>query len=201
MTSLRALGTIVEWGDRPLTENDFYCGIFDYFDHWHEMDPRLAPHQDYLSPPAFAVAKDMVNMATYAGHTLRWLDPERIRTAPSVVVVGGMTEAFLFSARSACDAIGEVLAYCACEKPDQAPKSLHDLIKWSQKNKNKVRPEILEILSSDFTWFYRLRHLRDQISHGLAHANIYRNARQFFLWMRYRKASDDRVPLLPLLAG
>ena len=201
MTHVRALGTIIKWDGEPFTENEFYCGVLDYFDWWHEVDPRLAPHQDQLSPPAFAVGHDIVNMATYVGHILRWLEPERIKTAPSVIVVGGMTEAFLFSARSACDAIAVVLAYCACEKPGQAGnKSLHDLIKWAHKNKHKVRPEVFEILSGDFKWFYRLKHLRDQISHGLADANIYRNARQFFLWMRYKKAVEDREPLLPLLA-
>lgn len=120
--SLRALGTIINWNpDDPLEETEFYSGVLDYYDWWNEIDPRLSKYHDHLSPAAFAFGHDIVNMATYASQILNWLSPDKIRDAPSLVVAGGMAEAFLFSVRSACDAVAAVLAYAACEKPGQAP--------------------------------------------------------------------------------
>src|SRR5690348_8137822 len=132
---LRALGTVIDWNpEDPLGQTEYYSGLLDYFDWCYEIDPRLAEHHDDLSPPAFAFGHDLVNMAAYANEILRWLAPRRIQRAPSVVVVSAMAEAFLFSVRSACDAIASVLAYSAA-KPGQAPRnSLRALVEWANKN-------------------------------------------------------------------
>ena len=112
-----ALGTIVEASRTRKEETEFYSGLLDYYDHWSEIDPRLAEHHSHLSRAADVFGHDLVNMATYTHEILGWLAPERIDSDQSVVSVSGMTEAFLVSLRSACDAVGDALAYKACEKP------------------------------------------------------------------------------------
>jgi hypothetical protein len=104
---LKALSRIIPASSgTELTASDFYSGFLDYYDHWGSIDPRLAEHHDVLSSAADSYGHDVVNLATYANEILRWLAPSQIRRPPSVVVVGGMTEAFIGSARSACDNTG-----------------------------------------------------------------------------------------------
>jgi hypothetical protein len=199
---MQALGTVIEWTEKPLSDHEFYCGLLDYFDHWNSIDPRLQLHHKRLSPPAFALGHDLVNMASYTSEILRWLSPEKIRLAPSVVMTGAMTEAFLYSVRSACDAIAAALAYVACEKTGQAPKArLPRLIRWATENRTRVRPDVLAILSKDFEWFWKLRTLRDLITHQGADANIHCDGHQFNLWIHSPDVGwITREPLLPLLA-
>src|ERR1700748_963370 len=98
---VKALGTVIEWSGNRATSADFYSGMLDHWDHWQSIDPRLAEHHAVLSLAADAFGHDLVNLATYANGILRWLEPSRIQQSPSVV--GGMTEAFIFTVRSACD--------------------------------------------------------------------------------------------------
>jgi hypothetical protein len=198
---MRALGTIIETypGIEPGT--CVYCGLLDYYDHWSEIDSRLAAHHKHLSRAAEIFGNDLVNMATFVNEILGWLSAERIRLAPSVVCVSGMTEAFLVSIRSAYDAVAMALAYVACEKGGQAPaESLHALIKWAQRNENRVRPRVLELLSQDHGTFRDIRTLRDYVVHGGAHPNIHCDGRQFNLWFYSSDGWITREPLLPFLA-
>jgi hypothetical protein len=201
--NMRALGTIIEWSSDPLSEYEFYTGILDYFDWWTEIDFRLAAYHDHLSPPAFALGHDIVNMAAYVNEILFWHDPKRIRQSPSLIIVSSMTEAFFFSIRAACDAIAAILAHKACDKPGQAPRnSLRALLDWSQRNPQRVRPEIKTVLSTDLSWFWRLRQIRDEIGHGLADCGTFRHGGQFDMMMMStkKKQKATRVPLFPLLA-
>jgi hypothetical protein len=202
---LRALGTIIDWNadDEPIGETEFYSGVLDYFDWWFEIDPRISKYHDHLSPPAFAFGHDLVNMATYANEILSWLPRRRIRQSASVVVVSGMAEAFLFSVRSACDAVGSVLAYAACAKPGQAPSnSLPRLIDWSTKNESRVHPDILTVLRGDLDWFWNMRRLRDEVAHGFTDIGAYCDGHQFDLTIMSTKSKQkaSRQPMLPLLA-
>jgi hypothetical protein len=199
---MRALGTIVEAPGGPLSNHDYYCDLLDYYDHWTEVDPRLQAHYPYLSRAAGVLGHDLVNMATYTHEILGWLAPESIAYSPSVVSVGGMTEAFLFSARSAADAIAIALGYKACEKPGQAPaeNGLAKLTKWVRKNQQRVHPEISSVLSADLDWFWKLRKLRDQLAHRGADSVIHTDGRQFNLWVHSpHEGWIMRTPLLPLL--
>jgi hypothetical protein len=199
---VKALGTIIEWSGTELTPSDFYSGMLDYWDHWQSIDPRLVDHHATLSAAADAFGHDIVNLATYSNEILAWLEPSRIRQSPSVIVVGGMTEAFIYTVRSACDVIAVALAQYASEKPGQVPRdSLRALIVWSKQNPSRVRPSIGAVLSSDFGWFWNLRKLRDALGHRGAHANIHCSGRQFNLWLYGPHGWITREPLLPLLAG
>ncbi|WP_213740507.1 hypothetical protein [Bradyrhizobium sp. dw_411] len=198
----KALGTVIEWSGRSSTPADFYSGMLDYWDHWQSIDPRLAEHHAVLSTAAEAFGHDLVNLATYAHEILSWLEPSRIRRSPSVVVVGGMTEAFIFTLRSACDVIATALAHYAAEKRGQAPKdSLRGLITWSERNPSRVHASIRTVLAADFGWFWKLRALRDALGHRGSHANIHCDGRQFNLWLHGPDGWITREPLLPLLAG
>ena len=108
----------------------------------------------------------------------------------------------MYSVRSACDAVAATLAYVACEKIGQAPKSrLPRLIRWANENRTRVRPEVLALLLKDYGWFWKLRLLRDQITHQGADAIIHCDGRQFDLWIRSPDVGwVTREPLLPLLA-
>ena len=199
---LKALGTIIRWSGAALTPSDFYSGILDYWDHWESIDPRITDHHPVLSRAADAFGHDIVNLATYANEILSWLPPSRIRCPPSVIVVGGMTEAFMYSVRSACDVIAAALAQYVSDNPGQVPRdSLRALIQWSERNPARVRPAVASVLSSDFSWFWNLRELRDALGHRGAHANIHCNGRQFNLWLYGPREWITREPLLPLLAG
>lgn len=198
----KALGTVIEWSGRRSTPADFYSGMLDYWDHWQSIDPRLAEHHTVLSMAAEGFGHDLVNLATYANEILSWLPPSRIRRSPSVVVVGGMTEAFIFTLRSACDVIATALATYSSEKPGQAPPdSLRALLAWSERNPSRVRPSIKAVLAADFRWFWKLRALRDALGHRGSHANIYCDGRQFNLWLHGPDGWITREPLLPLLAS
>ncbi len=128
---MRALGTIVESDDGIDPTASVHCGLLDYYDHWSEVDPRLAAHYHALSRASDVFGHDLVNTATYVSEILGWLPPERIRLPPSVVCVASMTEAFLVSIRSAYDAVAIALSYLCCEKKNQAPTdSLRSLYQW-----------------------------------------------------------------------
>lgn len=200
---MTALGTIVEAERTQFGETEIYCGLLDYYDHWESIDPRLAPHHARLSNAAEVFGHDLVNMATYAHEILEWLSPQRIRMGQSVVSVAGMAEAFLVSARSASDAVGDALSYLACASPGQAPSgSLRSLIAWSKKNPSRVNPPISAVLSGNLEWFWNLRSLRDFLVHKGAHANIHCDGRQFNLWIHSAQAGwITREPLMPLLAS
>ena len=199
--TMSALGTIVKARSTSMSDTEFYSGLLDYYDHWEEIDPRLAKHHEYLSHAADIFGHDIVNMATYAHEILGWLRPERIQEGSSVVSVGGMTEAYLVSVRSACDAVAEALSYKVCDKPGQAPTDgLRALLLWAQKNESRMEPVVAEVLSADFEWFWNLRSIRDHIIHGGAHANIHCDGHQFNLWVHSPRVGwVTREPLLPLL--
>ncbi|MEA3093653.1 MAG: hypothetical protein QOJ04_4995, partial [Caballeronia sp.] len=194
---------IIKLGEKqPLTDDDLYCGVLDYYEDWRresEKDPRFAQHHEHLAPYSWAFGNDLVNMATYVATILFWQRPDQLHSGYSCITTSAMVEAFLFSARAACDLLGTMLAYKAA-KPKQAPKSLFDLIAWAKEHPERVQPEIRELLSGDFEWFYKLRNLRDSLSHGVAFANIYHSDRQFYLWMIHVDGHEGRQPLLPILA-
>jgi hypothetical protein len=199
---VRALGTIVEWSGAPLTHSEFYSGFLDYYDHWASIDPRLATHYPILSPASEAFGHDIVNLATYANEILWWLAPDQIRRPPSVVIVGGMTEAFLYSVRSACDIVAEALAAYASDKRGQAPDSgLRALLAWFQRNPSRIDPAAAAVLSTDFAWFWKMRAMRDALGHRGAHANIHCDGHPFNLWLYGRDGLITREPLLPMLAS
>jgi hypothetical protein len=75
-------------------------------------------------------------MATYAHEILTWLEPDKIRSeqGASVVFVGAMSEAYIVSARSACDSLAIALGYVATAKLGQAPtESLRGLLEWARR--------------------------------------------------------------------
>ncbi|MFL9823427.1 hypothetical protein [Rhodoplanes sp. SY1] len=197
---LKALGSIIEWSDWDLTENDLYSGMFDYWDHWESIDPRLTSHYTVLSAASDAFGHDIVNLATFTHEILNWLDQSRIQDARSVVAVSAMTEAFMYTVRTACDVIASALAEYASEKPGQVPKNgLRDLLSWSQKNETRLRPAVTKVLTSDFDWFWKLRSFRDALAHRGANANIASDGRQFYLWLYGQHGWITREPLLPLI--
>lgn len=198
-----ALGTIVEAGKTKMGKTEVYSGLLDYYDRWDQIDPRLAEHHEKLSRAADVFGHDLVNLATFAHEILGWLEPNRILLGQSVVSVSAMTEAFLVSIRSACDAIAFALAYRACEKPGQAPSDgLGSLVRWAKKNTHRLNPVIATVLLGDLEWFWNLRSLRDHIVHNGAHAIIHTNRKQFNLWVHSADLGwITREPLLPLLAG
>jgi hypothetical protein len=201
MGSTGALGTIVETYPEMDPAASVRCGLLDYYDHWTEIDPRLAAHHKHLSHAADIFGHDLVNMATYVHEILRWLPIEQDSRAQAVVVASGMTEAFLVSVRSAYDAIAIALAYVASAKPGQAPAdSLRALIAWAKRNDGRVRPKVLELLLQKHHPFRNIRTLRDYVVHGGAQATIHCDGRQFNLWLHSPKGWITREPLLPLMA-
>jgi len=196
-----ALGTVVEAPARPLEETEFHCGILDFYDHWTEIDPRLASYHAHLSKWSEAFGHDLVDLATYAHEILCWLEPTRIRNSQAVIVAGSMTQAFVVSVRMACDAVAAALAYVACEKPGQAPSdSLRALSQWAKKHPTRVRASVAELLSGDLTWFWDVRSIRDYLVHDGCRANIHCDGRQFNLWVfSERDGWILRTALLPLL--
>lgn len=198
----KALGTIISISKRHLTGSEIHTGTLDYHDHWSEVDDRLQDHHEHLSPHSEAIANDIVNMATYSAQILHYLKPTNIRKPESVVVVGGMTEAYFYSLRSSCDSIAAMIAYVASDNPGQvSAKSLKSLIDWAAKNPTRVRPAVRSLMTADFDWFFKLRSLRDQLAHHGVSATIHCDGRQFNLWMHSHKEGwKTREPLLPLLA-
>ena len=199
---MRALGTIINASGQELAGDEFYSGILDYYDHWSDVDPRLAEHHECLSRAADVFGHDLVNVATYVNEILGWLPSDRLRLPASVVSVGGMAEAFLVSVRSASDAVAGALSYKASDKPGQAPSnSLRALLAWAKKNEHRAHPRILEVLHRDVEWFWNLRSLRDHIVHTGAHAVVHTDGRQFNLWVYSPRIGwVTREPLLPLLS-
>ena len=198
----QALGTIISTSQRKPTSDEIHCGLFDYFDHWHEIDPRLNLHHDPLSHVAEIYAHDLVSLSAYAGQILHWLRPENIRSAPSLVVVSAMTEAFITVARSACDGLGVALSYVTPEKKGQAPAdSLRALLKWARKNPNLVAKAVRPAFDFDFKWFWELRSIRDHLVHSGVYVNIHCDGKQFNLWLHHPiRGWITREPLLPMLA-
>jgi hypothetical protein len=199
---MKAIGTLIEASPgEQLSEYEIWTGVLDYYDHWQSIDARLAEHHDPLSKWAEAFGHDLVNLATYSHLILTWLEPDNIRKAESVVVVSGVTEAFLLSLRSAADAIAGAISHVACIKAGQAPGgSLRALLTWAKKNPQRIRASIASVLAGDFEWFWNLKSLRDYIVHDGATPNIHCNGRQFNLWVYTpNRGWITREPLLPLL--
>jgi hypothetical protein len=114
---IRALGTVINWTpSAPLSPNELYSGVLDYFDWWFEIDPVISKHHDHLSPPAFAFGRDIVKMATFTNEIFNCLSPKRVRDGTSVVIASGMAEAFIFSVRSASDAMQRPQIVAKCPK-------------------------------------------------------------------------------------
>jgi hypothetical protein len=192
--TVRALGTVVEWSGWELTGNDLYSGMFDYCDRT-SIDPRLAAHHPVLSAASGAFGHDVVNLATFTNEILYWLDHSRMWDGRGVVVVSAMTEAFMYTVRSACDVVATALAEYASEKPGQVPKDgLRALLDWSEKNNLRLRPSVAKVLASDFDWFWKLRRCRDALAHRGAHAIILTDRHQFHLYL-----DGPGEPLLPLI--
>jgi hypothetical protein len=198
---MRDLGTVTEMPKEGLSLNEYYVGLLDYYDHWKTVDPRLQPHHDRLSPLAWTIGRDIVHMATYAHEILARHTPERMWDGGSLVTISAMTEGFLVTCRSACDAIGQALSYVVCSKPGQAPTDgLRALADWAKKTPSRVHSEVLKVLSGDLDWFWKLRTIRDYIVHGDADANIFTDREQYYLWVHSHRAGwVTREPLLPLL--
>ena len=136
---MKALGSIITTAPRQPTVDEIYCCLFDYYDHWDDIDPRLREHHHPLSHAANVFAHDLVNLSAYAQEVLHWLQPQNLRSASSVVVVGALAEAFITSARSTCDGLSVALSYTASEKRGQAPSgSLRALLDWAEKNPPRV---------------------------------------------------------------
>ena len=64
---LLALGSIISTARRELTSDEIYCGLFDYYDHWTEKDPRLDDSYDSLSHVAEVFAHDLVQLIRICG--------------------------------------------------------------------------------------------------------------------------------------
>jgi hypothetical protein len=199
---MRAIGAIFGTESRDPTADEIHTHLFDYYDHWDEVDGRIAAHHSTLSLAAEVFAKDLVNMATYTHEILGWLNPEKMPNPHGVLAVSGMTEAFLISARCACDSLGIALVYVLPRKTGQAPSSsLRKLLQWAEKNDHRIRDECRGVLGIDFDWFWRLRSFRDVIVHDGTTPNIYSDRKQFNLWMYSpTKGWVTREPLLPFLA-
>ena len=204
---MRTLGTIIDTTQREPTSDEIHCGLFDYHDRWYEIDPRLEPHHDPLSHIAEVFAHDLVNLSVYAGQILHWLRPENIRSHPSVVVVGAVTEAFITVARSACDGLALALLYIAPKKIGQKQKiekkeidTLPALRQWAREKPNLVAEAISPAFDYDFEWFTELRSIRDHLVHKGVHANIHCDGKQFNLWLTHPRGRISCEPLLPMLA-
>jgi hypothetical protein len=200
---MAALGTVTEMPKDGPTVHEYYVGLLDYWDHWKSIDDRLQPLYKHLSPIAWTVGHDLVQMATYTHEILVRHTPERMEDGGSLVTTSALTEGFLVTCRCACDAIGQALGYVACAKPGQAPSDgLRALADWAKKNSSRVHPEVLKVLSGDLEWFWKLRTIRDYIVHGDADANIFTDREQYYLWVHSLRAGwITREPLLPLLAS
>ena len=202
-TTPKALGSIIATAQREPTADEVYCGLFDYYDHWAEVDPRLSEHHDPLSHVADVFAHDLVNLSVYAQEILYWLKSENIRSAASVVIVGALAEAFIASARSACDGLSIALSYAASDKKKQAPSgSLRALLEWGKKNPHRIVAGVRPVFEFDYDWFWELRSMRDHLVHGGVTPTIHCDGRQFNLWLHHStRGWITREPLLPMLAG
>ena len=198
----KALGSIITTAQREPTTDEVHCGLFDFYDHWEHVDPRLSEHHDPLSHVADVFAHDLVNLSAYAQEILYWLRPENIRSVASVVVVGALTEAFIVSARSACDGLSIALSYVASVKKKQAPSgSLRALLTWGKENPHRVVAGVKPAFECDYDWFWKLRSFRDYLIHCGATPTIHCDGRQFNLWLHHStRGWIERKPLLPILA-
>ena len=199
---MRALGSIITTAQREPTVDEIYCCLFDYYDHWDDIDPRLKEHHDPLSHAANLFAHDLVNLSAYAQEVLHWLQPRNLRSESAVVVVGALAEAFITSARSTCDGLSVALSYAASEKRGQAPSgSLRALLEWAKKNPHRVAVSARPAFGNNYDWFWRLRSLRDNLIHKGATPTVHCDGRQFNLWLHSAHGWITREPLLPMLAS
>ena len=199
---MRALGSIATTAQREPTVDEIYCGLFDYYDHWDDVDPRLEEHHDPLSHAADVFAHDLVNLSAYAQQILYWLQPVNLQSGSSVVIVGALAEAFIVSARSACDGLSVALSYAASEKRGQAPSgSLRALLQWADKHPHRVVMAVRPTFENNFDWFWRLRSIRDHLIHSGVSPTIHCNGKQFNLWLHSTRGWITREPLLPMLAS
>ena len=185
---MKALGSIISTVSREPTRDEIHCGLFDYYDHWDEIDARLEDHHDPLSHVAEVFAHDLVNMSVYTEQILHWLKPENIRseTGSAVVVVAALTEALITCARSACDGLSVAFSYVAAENKDQAPNdSLRALLEWARKHPNHVTQLVKPAFDFDFDWFWNLRSIRDHLVHNGVHPTVHCDGRQFNLWLHH----------------
>jgi hypothetical protein len=202
---IRALGSIVRSPDTDISDYDLYLKLLDGHDHWKTNDPRLAKHYDLLSRSLEAFAYDILGMSVVAHEILGWLDKLHSgeEHGAEVVTVGTLTEAYILSARTACDALAFLLGEVVPLKKGQAPKdSLRGLVEWAKANASRIDARAVPLLTSDFGWFYRIRSLRDRIIHDGCFCNIHTDRHQFNLWVHsHRSGWITREPLFPLLAS
>ena len=197
---------IIKYPSKSLADYHLYLKILDAYDHWTEIDERLAPNFGIFSRSLEAFAHDIHDMSVLAYEILQWLDKlhRGEEHGAEVVTVGTLTEAYILSARTACDAVAFLLGNVVPLKKGQAPNdSLRGLVDWAKKNPTRIHARALPLLiSDDFSWFYRLRTLRDRIIHDGCYCNIHTNGRQFNLWIHaYTSGWITREPLLPLLSS
>jgi hypothetical protein len=202
---IRALGSAGKATEPDTSEYEIYLKFLDGYDHWSEADPRLAKYYDALTRGTSAFAYDILVMSVVAHEILGWLDKlhRRENHGEEVVTVGMLTEAFILSARTACDAIAFSLGDVAPLKKGQAPKdSLRGLIEWAKTNTGRIDARAVPLLTADFGWFYRIRSLRDRIIHDGCHCNIHTDGHQFNLWVHSdRSGWILREPLFPFLTA
>ncbi len=205
---MRALGTIIRTAQREPTSDEIHCGLFDYYDHGDEIDPRLKSHHKPLSHVAKSFSHDLVNLSVFAGQILHWLRPENIRSGPSLVVVSAVTEAFITVARSACDELAVALLHVATKEIGQKQKlgkkgidTLPALREWARQNPNLVAEAISPAFDYDFNWFSELTTLRNYLVHNGALAIIHCDGKQFNLWPELPDLGLIKCePLIPMLA-
>lgn len=200
-----ALGSIIKMPPTDMSAYELHLKIFDGHDIWYEKDERLASHFDILVRSLEAFAHDLLSMSIMAHEILGWLDKMHRgeEHGAEVVTVGTLTEAYILSARTACDAVAFLLGSVVPLKKGQAPAdSLRGLVEWAKKNPSRFHACAGPLLDSDYDWFYRLRSLRDRIIHDGCHCNIHTNGKQFNLWIySYTSGWVMREPLFPLLVN
>jgi hypothetical protein len=202
---IRALGAVVKAPECDTSDYDIYLKVLDGYDHWTEADPRLAEYYDVLTRGISAFAYDILDMSIIAHEILGWLDKlhRGDEHGAEVTTVGMLTEAFILSARTACDAIAFVLGEVVPLKKGQSPKdSLRGLVEWAKENTARIDARAVPLLTADFGWFYRTRSLRDRIIHDGCDCNIHTDRHQFNLWLHsHRTGWVTREPLFPLLTA
>src|SRR5215831_1978205 len=59
---MAALGTVTKMPDGGPTDQEYYVGLLDYWDHWETIDERLKPNHKHLSPISWTIGHDLVQM-------------------------------------------------------------------------------------------------------------------------------------------
>ncbi len=176
--------------------------IFDSYDHWTGIDERLASYKNEVSIFPQTIGKKLLHMSIYAHHmdtciaTIR-SDP---RAGQELADLEAFTEAFLVSARSACDEIAAFISRTCVPKPGQAPPTLRKLIHWAQRHPEKIMDGGLLACSDDFRWFEKLRRIRDTLVHFGGDPWISTNGRDFRVVVQAHHGAqssiDEDLPLL-----